>query len=55
MMTATTTMNGAGFYAEIATNVYINWGMVEFTCAPLFFFVTLYPRFRAYISISQIF
>ncbi|CAL1680154.1 unnamed protein product [Lasius platythorax] len=32
MMTATTTMNGAGFYAEIATNVYINWGMVLRGC-----------------------
>lgn len=38
-MATTTTMNGAGFYAE--TNVYIDWGMVEFTYAPLF--VTVYP------------
>ncbi|KAL6434049.1 hypothetical protein ACFW04_005895 [Cataglyphis niger] len=26
--TSTTTMNGAGFYAEDPTNVYIDWGMV---------------------------
>lgn len=25
----TTTTNGTGFYVEIVSNVYVNWGMVD--------------------------